>query len=577
MRARQSVFGFRHVLAAVALAGGLAAAAPAGAASAPTDRQMVDHVLRRFGFSAPPETADALLGANPHWLAAANAWLDQQTGGLTDVQSPLIPLQPPPARLSAAQAQQQAAPCNTVYITWCTDNRDNAYGQVEHTLGTSRQLQAKLELHWIEHFSVVGSNSIGTEMYAYDLAVRKHALGNFQTLLTAVAEQPAELYALSNNLNIGSNPASPPNVNFAREVMQIFSFGPVKLNMDGSEQTDSSGMPVMSYSEADIYALAYAMTGYVVRNTPNDVDPLLYAYTAFVPANHYQGTPALFHGQPLNRFLGQPLVIPPGADPIAYVAGVLARNPSTAPFQAKEMLQRFVMENPPPSYVERIAKVWAAEVDAPDQIAQVVRAIVNDPAFPSSYQSMTKQPIERIFGLLRQMPGELAPLQPPAGSSINTESGAKLLRDQLGALGQDPMYPATVFSFFPVGDVEAMSTENNYTYWLNIANSYLSATAGSNRGVWIDIPTLRQRIAARNGNVATSSLNALEIATYLLGAMIDVAPADVAAANARNSGHAGSDPIDLTLAQLSKNNPPLDADIQAAIWLIAASPQYNLN
>lgn len=572
MRKRPSVFGYRHVLAAAALAAGLAAAAPAAAASGPTDRQMIDHVLRRFGFSAPPEVADALLSSNPHWLNAANAWLAQQTGGLTDVQSSLIPLEPPPAALTAAEAaaSTKGYPCNTVYISWCTADRDYEDGYLEHTLGTSRQLQAKLELHWLEHFSVVGSSSIGTEMYAYDKVVRDNALGNFQTLLTAVARQPAELYALSNNNNIGSNPSTPPNVNFAREVMQIFTFGPVKLNMDGSEVTDANGMPVLSYSEADIYALAYALTGYVVQDPPNDVDPLTYAVTTYVPAHHYQGVPAQFHGHPLNQFLGQPLTIPPGADPIAFVARLLVRNPSTAPFQAKEMLQRFAIENPPAAYVRDIANVWTNTVDAPDQIAQVIRAIVNHPLFPSTYQSMTKQPIEKLFGYLRQLPGELAPFN---GSPYNTQAAAQLLRYNLTAMGQDPLYPATVFSFYPIGDVEATSTENNYTYWLGTANSYAGSTSSNNIGAWIDMPTLRARMAAKYGTSPT----ALQIAQYLLGAMIDVAPADVANANAGNPAHSGSDPINLTLAQLSKDSPPTDADIQSAIWLIAASPQYNVN
>ena len=87
---------------------------------------------------------------------------------------------------------------------------------------TPRQLQAKMELHWLDHFSV-GLETVGDPamMYHYDQTIRANALGNFATLLNAVAQEPAMLSGCRNNYNSGRS----PNENFGREVMQLYSTG----------------------------------------------------------------------------------------------------------------------------------------------------------------------------------------------------------------------------------------------------------------------------------------------------------------------------------------------------------------
>ena len=50
---------------------------------------------------------------------------------------------------------------------------------------------------------------------------RKHATGNFATLLRAVARDPAMLVYLDTNLNR----AAAPNENFARELLELFTLG----------------------------------------------------------------------------------------------------------------------------------------------------------------------------------------------------------------------------------------------------------------------------------------------------------------------------------------------------------------
>ena len=53
-----------------------------------------------------------------------------------------------------------------------------------------------------------------------------------------------------------------PDENFAREIMQLFSIGLDKLNMDGSIVLDEEGKPEQTYSIADIVSYARAWTGF---------------------------------------------------------------------------------------------------------------------------------------------------------------------------------------------------------------------------------------------------------------------------------------------------------------------------
>ena len=113
---------------------------------------MIQHLLRRFAFSAPPEMVDQVLASakGGSWLAAANAWLAEQAsatencpiGAGSDVTETCpVPIEAPP----------NTAPMNEA------GNRNGERSYVEHTIGTDLQLQAKMELHWFDHFSVEGA------------------------------------------------------------------------------------------------------------------------------------------------------------------------------------------------------------------------------------------------------------------------------------------------------------------------------------------------------------------------------------------------------------------------------------
>jgi hypothetical protein len=472
-------------------------------------RQQAQHFLRRFSFSDTPENVTALVtNGIAAWLATQDNWqaLDDSGSELETLPTSLV---------------------NGGYPDYNIFER----ALYQHMILTPRQLQAKLELHWLDHFAV-GLETVGDPavMYHYDQTIRANALGNFATLLAAVANEPAMMLWLSNDYN--SCPV--PNENFARESMQLYSMGPFKLNADGSIKLTAGGVPEDNYNEADVKALAKAMAGYYVNFDSNNSDP----QTRF-SVGYYQQS----NCGPI-RYFGKTQTIPTDGTALTYVMTQLAYAPSTAAFEVTELLQRFVTETPPAQYISDITAVWLANRRKPDQIAQVINAIAAHPLFKNYYHSMNKQPAELLFGALRQIPTVMQ-------ATSNVAPGSSLLGD-LNSLGQQLFYPATVFSFYRPGYLAALtntSTMLNRTgVFANLTNAQQS---GSYTDTYIDIPTLRTRIGSAKPG---------KIAGYLLDALVD---GGSTALQAR---------VRATLGTTADDNAVL-----GAIWLILNSPDYTVN
>lgn len=99
-------------------------------------------------------------------------------------------------------------------------------------------LKEKMALFWHDHFACKPNFSFTAVSYV-DL-LRRESLGNFRTMLHAMAKEPAMLLFLNNQQNRKSH----PNENFAREVMELFTLG------------------IGHYTEEDIKEAARAFTGW---------------------------------------------------------------------------------------------------------------------------------------------------------------------------------------------------------------------------------------------------------------------------------------------------------------------------
>ncbi|MGL5009545.1 MAG: DUF1800 family protein, partial [Paracoccaceae bacterium] len=109
-----------------------------------------------------------------------------------------------------------------------------------------------------------------------------------------------------------------------------------------------------------------------------------------------------WHDPYQKRILG--VEFPPHQGPMVdaeQVMDLLSHHPGTARYVSRKMIRRLLADDPDPAMVERIAAVFLQAADAPDQIAQMVRAIVSDPAFEATPPEKFRRPFEFLAGLYR--------------------------------------------------------------------------------------------------------------------------------------------------------------------------------
>jgi len=137
--------------------------------------------------------------------------------------------------------------------------------------------------------SAIGSEYQKTEWFLnyYDIFVR-NAFGNYRDILREVSYSSL----MAENLSyLGSKSAAYvlenyryvafADENFAREIMQLFTIGITKLNIDGTPKLDFQGNKMLSYTNEHVMSFARAWTGFDrqpkrgnVEGNDNRIDPM---------------------------------------------------------------------------------------------------------------------------------------------------------------------------------------------------------------------------------------------------------------------------------------------------------------
>jgi uncharacterized protein (DUF1800 family) len=283
-----------------------------------------------------------------------------------------------------------------------TDARQRWLFRLVHS---RRPLQEKLALFWHNHFATAYSKINGiygdqeaTRMLAAKPAedpggvrgqlelFRQYALGNFRDMLIAVAKDPAMLVWLDGRLN--TNPAQPQE-NFAREVMELFTFG------------------VDQVQEADVKAAARVFTGWNLRRPPGvgSTDPA-YRWEYFFNAGTTQRP---VHDTGAKTFTfdiypgGGRTIQPNGEQEGIDFLTALCRHPETGPRLARKFYAYFVSEAQPApqEFVDRVAGVYYA---TGYDIRLVVRAVLTSADFwdQSSYFARYSWPVEFVVRAIKE-------------------------------------------------------------------------------------------------------------------------------------------------------------------------------
>ena len=333
----------------------------------------------------------------------------------------------------------------------------------------------------------------GTADY-YDTLAR-HANLTYRDLLEEVSRHSVMGAYLSHLRNEKEDAAAGyfPDENYAREVMQLFSFGLVARNPNGSIKLGSNNLPVQTYDNDVIREMAQVFTGLSFSKTAsngNMVNNNNFNLGSFF-GNGYQ----FRWTEPMKFFAdrhdnsekllftdnGAQLVIPAGTAPgqeLDLVIDALVAHSSTAPYVAERLIQRFVTSNPSPDYIERVAGAFGATGD----MTAVMRAILldeearNPTVMNSPHFGKFKEPVLQMTAMLRLhqayssvVIGTDTSVVPGSGDTYalnfanagRFQDGAMLLRTGGMNIGQEALMSPTVFNFYSPDFAPTGALSNN--------------------------------------------------------------------------------------------------------------------
>jgi uncharacterized protein (DUF1800 family) len=350
-----------------------------------------------------------------------------------------------------------------------------------------------------------GGSNDGFELAAYLDFLNDNAFGNYRDIVKGVVRSPAMSRYLNHLRNDGS--AKTPNENFAREMLQLFSVGLVRLNADGTPVAGNTP----TYSEEVVKGFARTFTGlsFDDRRTNQRClgDP-----TETLPAWYWQPDRRCYPEsdttdisdregwrRPLVAFVGYHSAAPrkhlqydasnPGSADARCSASVVAAtqnitsipvaatgdgtrvsiatadamldaavtnifcHPNVGPFIGKQLIRFFVTSTPSPAYVARVSAAFNNNGSGVrGDMRAVIRAVLLDDealdsaALPVSEQpkyGKLREPILRLSHILRAFPRPTA--NAPAFNGRYFIDGLDSVEY---GINQGPLQSPSVFNFY---------------------------------------------------------------------------------------------------------------------------------
>ncbi len=349
--------------------------------------------LNRLGFGHRPGEIGAFNSLAGNDQQRLQVWVDQQLspGSIadTDCDTRIAASGFTTLNKSLAQLWQDHVESNP---SWSV--RIQPYYEVERAtllraVFSKRQLLEVLTDFWHNHFNVYGPDSWAAPVWSHwdRVVIRENALGNFRTMLGAVAQHPAMLYYLDNYTSTNAG----PNENWARELFELHTLG-AEHYMGVMQQSQvplgPGGVPI-AYVDDDVFEATRCFTGWTF-----DFDTGLFAYRS--------DWHDVFQKNVLGTYIDdhQPALVDGNT-----VLDVLATHPGTARNISTKLARRLIGDNPDPAVIDAAAAVFEAEASAPDQLAQVVRTIVLHPSFLTTWGDKIKRPLEILSSAVRAADG----------------------------------------------------------------------------------------------------------------------------------------------------------------------------
>lgn len=315
------------------------------------------HLLRRTSFGAKPREAEALVGRTAR--SAVDALLTA---------SRTVPLPNAPSWINDLLPGRTAS--DDVKIVFDFNNTAWRVELTEDWIGQMavNRMRERITLFWHDHFVTSYKDyTYSAWAYRYLNTLRTNAFGNFKSFVHAIGLDPAMLVYLDGNINNGNA----PNENYARELLELFTMGPL----------DKNG--VANYTEMDIQEMAKALSGWVLQPTTS--------------WNARFSGPAWDDGS--KTFLGRTGEF--GYDDVVNIL-FETRAVQIAHFMANKLVQEFVYRVPDIGLVERVANTL---LTSNFNLLPAYQVLFTDKAFFNSAEmgGREKSPIELCVGHLVEM------------------------------------------------------------------------------------------------------------------------------------------------------------------------------
>ncbi len=336
--------------------------------------------------------------------------------------------------------------------TQCTNNATACFESEawQAMLTGPDQLRQRVAFSLGELFVVSTQSVNGYALVPYWNTLSTDAFTNWRTIMQDVALSPdMGLY-----LNMIQN-AKPPagqhaNENWAREMLQLFSIGLVKLSNDGTVQVDSSGTPVPTYTETQVQAFADTFTGWTYA-TSTGGSPTNFPNNT---ANYYSPMAAVekYHDTTTKTLLDNTVVSAGGtaAGDLKIALDNIFNDANLPPFVCKQLIQHLVTSTPSPAYVQRVTTVFINNgAGVRGDMKAVLTAILTDAEARAGDTDASQD-----GGHLREpMLFLTAAMRALGYSSTNTDAtnlwAYTSLSGYTSPLGEQPMHSPSVFNFYP--------------------------------------------------------------------------------------------------------------------------------
>jgi uncharacterized protein (DUF1800 family) len=386
-----------------------------------------------------------------------------------------------------------------------------------------------------------------------------NAFGNFRTLLDKISTSVAMgAYLTFRGNQKADTSGRVPDENYARELLQLFTIGLYELNLDGTLKL-VNGKPDETYGQDDISNLARVFTGWDYASTVNTT-PDRNQVPMVLTASRHSPEAKVFLGKTINAGTD-------GVTSLKIALDHIFAHPNVAPFVSKQLIQKFVTSNPSPAYVQRVATIFNNNgAGVRGDLKAVLRAVLADNEATTSVSGTNtgklKEPVLRFLQWAKTF-----------GATTNATAAVDQwkvgsLSDPATKLGQSPGRSPSVFNFFRPGYIPPASQfaalkmtapefqithESSVVGYLNFMQATITNGVGDVKPDYAPWLTKSTDTAA-----LVAELNQLLAAGALSPSTVSsIATAVASIAN-------------VSAADKTKR-------IQAAIFLVMASPEYLVN